>query len=80
MRVIAAFAILLSVSACQSLGLAAPEKWYHNTKTAADFEVDKRECEYDAQKNVRPSGSPLLDQNDRVRIFSACMRSRGYTS
>ena len=80
MKVIAILAVLLFVSACQSLGLAAPDKWYHNTKTASDFEVDKRECEYDAQRNVHPSGSPILDQGERVRIFSACMRSRGYTS
>lgn len=78
MKYFAISVLTLIVSGCAAMGLAPPAKWSHPYNTEMQFNQDKRECQYDAQKTVRPTGQALVDQSERVNIFTACMESRGY--
>ena len=71
-------AILPVLLACLS-GCAAPPTYYHPTKSAADFERDKYDCEQDAYQktnNVGAAGNPILARD----YHRDCMvRKHGYT-
>lgn len=70
---------LVAIAAALIAGCAAQPTYYHPTKTQADFERDKYDCEQDAMQRAANAGSP----NNPFLIpgyHRDCMiRKHGYT-
>lgn len=69
----------LAILACVLLAGCATGKWY-STKHSdpAQFEQDRRECEYDARKATVAIRSGIEAGYEQGNLTRMCMETRGY--
>lgn len=69
--------LMLTMAAVVAAGCAM-KQWRHETKTAAEFERDRKECVYEARKAAPSVGNPVFYMSDRNDIERTCLELRGY--
>ena len=74
--------VLFLLCSMISLTGCASYEWRHPTKTQADFDRDKIQCEYEAQKATAYYAYDFVAQveqaKQRTQIFNMCMQTKGY--
>jgi hypothetical protein len=72
----------LVLAALLLTGCVAPMHYVPGSASAEEFETDKAECEYEAEKGRHTGGTGLAAmaefEESYARIYNACMKARGY--
>jgi hypothetical protein len=71
--------IVFAAAGCLS-GCMMPMHYYRPGNTLAQFNKDKQECIYDAEKYTANTQDPFAAFGEQTTLLPQCMKAKGYTA